>query len=195
METEHSRGGWLRFTVFAILSGTVLFLLGLWCLDSTSVPSPPLALPLPQRLLLGLGFILLNPLTIVPLTLILTTSRFLALKLGWVYSAIASFVGLTFILVGAFWVPNPIILWPISILGEHTLSDLIGGLFAFHIVPSPGGSNNTSAGFEPLFRWQFEECGARFCILIMAWTLCLATILIIQKRVRTAKSRQPSVAA
>jgi len=195
MQAEHFVGKWLWFTVCAIVLGTVLFLFGLWCLGSTNIPSPPLALPLLQRFLSGLVFMLLNPLTVVPLALILTASRFLVSKSSWAAAIVASLVGLTFLLVGVSWVPNPIILWPMDILGEHMVPDLVGELFTFHIVPAPGGSNMAAAGFDPIFRWQIEECGARFSIIIMGWTLCLVTIWIFQERMKTAKLLWPKVAA
>jgi hypothetical protein len=183
------------FAVCPVLSATVLFLIGNWCLESTNLPPPPLAIQLPQRLLTGLGFMFWNPVTLIPLTLILITSRFLMSKLSKLSSAAVTVVGLIVVLVGAFWVPNPIMLWPISILGEHTLPELIGELFTFHIVPSPGGSHNATASFQSLFRWQIEECGARFCILVIGWTACLVTIWIIDGRLRTSeRSLHPTAA-
>jgi hypothetical protein len=179
-QPAHFLGGCLRFAVCSLLSGTVLFLIGNWCLESTNNPPWPLALPLPQRLLLGLGLMLWNPVTLVPLTLILITSRFLMSKLNKLSSAAVAVVGLTVVLVGAFWVPNPIVLWPLEIFGEHTLTELIGELFTFHIVPSP-------ASFQFLFQWQIEECGARFCILVIGWTACLVMIWIIDGRLRTVE--------
>ena len=77
-------------------------------------------------------------------------------------------------------------LWPVSILGEHTLAELIGGLFAFHIVPAPDVSYASSASFQLLFRWQLFECGARFCILVVAWTTCFVAIWTFDGRLRTA---------
>jgi hypothetical protein len=136
-----------------------------------------------------------NPFTLIPLTLILTSSRFLVAKLSGVSSTAVTLTGLAFVVVATFWVPNPVLLWPFSILGEHTLPELIGELFTFHIVPSPGGSYSASAGFHSLFRWQIEECGARFCILLIGWTACLVTIWIMDGRLRTSKSLQPTAAA
>ena len=98
---------WLWFAGCALVSGTVLFLFGSWCLESTNSPPPPLALPLPQRFLTGLGFMLLNPLSLIPLTLILVASRFLACKLSKPSAAAVMLLGLTLVLVGAFWVPEP----------------------------------------------------------------------------------------
>jgi hypothetical protein len=195
MQIEHFRSRCLWFIVCAILSGAVLFIFGLCCGESTDIPPPPLANPLPQRVLFGLAFMLLNPVTFSMFSLILTASGFLVSKLSWLSSAAAILVGLTFLLIGAFWVPNPVILWPISILGDHTLPELIGELFTFHIVPSPGGSIGTSAGMDSLVRWQIEECGARFCILMIVWTVCLVTIWIIDRKLRTDKSLQLTAAS
>lgn len=194
-QPQHFLGRCLWFAVCALLYGTVLFLIGNWCLESTNIPPPPLALPLPQRFLGGMGFMLWNPFTLIPLTLILTSSRFLVAKLSGVSSTAVTLAGLAFVVVATLWVPNPVLLWPFSILGEHALPELIGELFTFHIVPSPGGSYSASAGFQSLFRWQIEECGARFCILLIGWTACLVTIWIIDGRLRTAKSVQPTAAA
>jgi len=194
-QPEHYLGRCLWFAVCALLSEAVLFLFGFWCLESTDIPPPSLALPLPQRFLTGLGMLLWNPFTLIPLTQMLTASRFLVAKLRGVPSAAIMLAGLAFVLVGAFWVPNAVVLWPVSILGEHTLPELIGELFTFHIVPSPGGSYGASADFQSLFRWQIEECGARFCILIIGWTACLVTIRIIDGRLRTAKPLQPTADA
>src|SRR5207249_538966 len=90
------------------------------------------------------------------------------------------------IVVGALWVPNPIVLWPFSVLGEHTLPELIGKLFTFHIVPSPAVNYSSPDSFQSLFRWQVFECGARFCILIVGWIASLLAIWIIDGRLRTA---------
>ena len=49
MQTKDFVRRWPWYVVFALLSGTVLFLFGAWCVVSTDVPPPPLALPLPQR--------------------------------------------------------------------------------------------------------------------------------------------------
>jgi hypothetical protein len=188
MQAEHSLRRWLSYAVWALLFGVALFLFGTWCLGSTDIPPPPLALPLPQRFLTGLGFVLWNPFTLVPLTLILTASRFLVSKLSWAASTAVTLVGFTFGLVGALWVPNPVVLWPFSVLGEHTLPELVGKLFTFHIVPPSGVSYSTDAGIQSLFPWQIQECGARFCILIIAWAACLVTIRMIDRRVRTANN-------
>jgi len=173
---EHCLGRWLRFPVWAFLFGTVLFLFGSWCLQSSDTPAPRLALPLPPRFLTGLGFLLWNPFSLVPITLILTASRLLMSKLSRASSAAVALVGLAVLLVGALWVPNPIALWPFSTLGEHTLPELIGQLFTFHIVPSPQVSYDSAEGFQALIRWQLMECGARFCVLVIGWTTCLAAI-------------------
>jgi len=90
-------------------------------------------------------------------------------------------------------VPNPIISWPFSVLGEHTLQELIDEVFTFHLVPAPEASYTTSAGFWSLCRWQIAECGARFCVLMVAWAACLVTICRIDMRLKPVnKSRQPS---
>ncbi len=177
----------LWFASCAIVSGAVLFLFGNWCLASTNIPAPELALRLPPRLLAGLGFILVNPFSLIPITLILTVSRFLLPRLRRVSFMAVAVVGIAFVLVGAFWVPNPIALWPISIMGnERTFPNLIGELFTFHIIPAPKISYDSTAAFESLFRWQIMECGARFCIVIAGWTACLAAIWVIGRRPRIA---------
>src|SRR5216684_566305 len=84
--TDHFFGKWVWFALWALISGAILFLLGRWCLDSTN-PSAAMALPIPQRFLTGLGFLLWIPITIITLTLILTASRFLVSKLRWASSA------------------------------------------------------------------------------------------------------------
>ena len=179
-----------------LVTGTVLFCFGRWCIDSSDIPAPPLALPLPQRFLAGLAFMLVIPPLLIPLALILTASGFLASKLHRLSSAVVILIGLTAVLVGAIWVPNPIALWPISILDGHTLPELIGELFPFHIVPSPEGSSSSSIGAEALFRWQLMECGARFCILILVWIACLVAIWRIDRRLKRAnKSLQPTTIA
>ncbi len=195
-QPEHVFGRWLWFAVCALVTGTVLFLFGYWCLDSTNIPPPPFALPLPQRFLTGLGFILIMPFLLVPLALILTASRFLASKLSRASSAAVVLAGLAFILVGTLWVPNPVVFWPFSILGEHTVPELIGELFAFHIVPAPKGSYASPEAMQSLLRWQLLECGARWCVLMIGWAASLVTIWIIDRRLRTAnKSLQATAAA
>jgi len=163
-----------------------LFLVGWWCIDSANIPPPMLALPLPQRFLSGLGFMSWDPFSRIVLSVILAASGFLVSRLNKTFSAAITVVGLTAVMVGACWVPNPIVLWPVSVLGEHTLPELIGELFTFHIVPSPEFSYGSSAGFDSLFRWQLLESGARFCILIIGWAACLAAIWKIGRRLRTA---------
>jgi len=86
MQAVHHVGRWLSRALWALGFGACLFLFGIWCLGSTSIPRPPLALPLPQQFLVGMGFLLWNPFTLVPLTLILTASRFLGSKLSWACS-------------------------------------------------------------------------------------------------------------
>ncbi|MGO9203486.1 MAG: hypothetical protein ACLQM8_23435 [Limisphaerales bacterium] len=189
-KAEHSPGRWLQLPVWAFLSGALLFLFGLWCLMCANMPAPPLALPLPQRLLTGLGFMFCNPFSLVPIALILTASRFLMSKLCRSSSAAVTLAGFAAVLVGVFWVPNPIVLWPFSMMssarGEPTLTELIGQLFMFHIVPAPRLSYSSDGSLLPLFRWQITECAARFCILIIAWTGCLAAIWTMDRRGRTA---------
>jgi hypothetical protein len=181
-QSRHFVFSWLWLAARALLFWTSLYLIGNWCLDSTDIPPPPLALPLPPRLLAGLGLMLYNPVSLIPLTMVLAASGILALKLPRLSAAVAVVVGLAGLLVGAFWVPNPLVLWPISVLGEHTLPELIGEFFTFHIVPSPEGSYSLPAGMQSLFRWQLMECGARLCILILAWTACLVAIWRIDRR-------------
>ena len=183
-QPEHSLSRWLRLAISALPLGTALFLFGNWCLYSTNIPRPPLALPLPSRLLSGLGFMLYNPFSLIPLTLILAASAFLALKLRRSCSAAITLVALAFVILGAFWVPNPILLWPISVLGAHRVPELIGELFTFHIVPAPGVSYGSSSGFDFIFRWQLMEIGARLCVLIMGWTVFLAAMWRIDRRLR-----------
>jgi len=195
MQIGHFRGRWLWFMMCATLYGAVLFILGIWCLESTNMPPPPLALPFPQRFLAGLGFMLLNPAMVSLFSLILTASSFLVPKLSRVSSAAIILAALASLLIGAFRVPNPVILWPFSVLGDHTLPELIGELFTFHLVPPPAGILGTSAGMHSLMRWQIEECGVRFCILMTVWTACLMTIWIIDKRLGTGKSLQPTTDA
>jgi hypothetical protein len=142
-----------------------------------------------------MGFMLYNPVSLIPLTLILTTSRFLASKLSWAGSAAVTLVALTSGLMGAAWVPNPFVLWPFSVLGEHTLPELIGKSFAFHIVPPSEVSYSSEAGFASLFRWQIQESAARFCILLLAWALCLVIITMIDRRRRSASKLQSIAAA
>ena len=186
MQTGPSHSEWQWNTtcaiLYAIFFGTVMIVLGLWCEKSTDIPTPPLALPLPGRFLSGLAFMLLNPVTLVPMALIFTKSRFLVAKLPRGLSVMGILVGLAFVLAGACWVPNPIILWPMEILGDHPLAELIGQVCPFHIVPSPGGDLMTSDSFDSLFRWQIEECAARFGILITTWVACLAPIGMINQR-------------
>jgi hypothetical protein len=179
---------WLWFALCVILAGTVLFLFGFWCLLSTGTPTPPLALPFPPRLLTGLGVMLWCPVTLIPLTLILVASRFLVSRLSRLSAAAVAFVGVTGILVGAFWVPNPIVLWPLNVFGEHRLPELIDELFAFHIVPSPPLSYDSLGGMEALNRWQIIECGARFCILNLVWIACLVAIWTANNRLSVARS-------
>jgi len=179
-------GKCLWFALCALVSGAVLFLVGFWCLDSANVPGGGLSQP---EVLTGFGFLFGNPFTLVPLTLILTASRFLSAKLSWTASAGVALVGLSIILAGAVWVPNPILLWPFSVLGEHTFAELIGKLFTFHIVPSPAESYSTEAGFRSLIRWQIEECGARFLLLMACWTVCIVTIRFIDKRLQPSEIR------
>jgi hypothetical protein len=197
MQTKHFLGRWLSYALWALIVGAVLYLFGMWCLRSTDIPPPPMSLPLPRRFLIGLGLILWQPFTLVPLTLIIIGSRFLGSKLNRARSAAVTLVGFAFVLVGAFWVPNPIVLWPFSMMSDHErmLPEMIGQLFTFHVVPSPGLSYGTSAGFRGLIRWQIEECGARFCILIIAWIACLVAISIIDRRIRKTTSLQPATAA
>lgn len=184
-QPEHSLSRWLRLAISALLFWTALFLFGNWCLYSTNIPTPPLALPLPSRLLSGLGLMLYNPFSLIPLTLILAASGVLALKLKRSkrsYSAAITLVSLGFLFLGAFWVPNPILLWPFSVLGEHSVPELIGELFTFHIVPAPQVSYSSSAGFDSLFRWQLMEIGARLCVLVMGWTVFLVAMWRIDRR-------------
>lgn len=185
-QPEHSLSRWLRLAISALLFWTALFLFGNWCLYSTNIPTPPLALPLPSRLLSGLGLMLYNPFSLIPLTLILAASGVLALKLRRSCSAAITLVCLAFVILGAFWVPNPILLWPFSVLGEHSVPELIGELFTFHIVPAPEVSYGSSAGFDSLFRWQLMEIGARLCVLIMGWTIFLVAMWRIDRRLRGA---------
>ena len=190
-QIEHYSGRRLRLAVWALLSGSILYLFGRWCLTSTDIPPPPLALPLPERLLGGLGFMLWNPFSLIPLTLALTASRFLVARLNWPSAAAVTIVCLTAVLGGAVWVPNPIVLWPFSVLGEHTLPELIGELFTFHIVPAPRGSYSSTAGLQSLCRWQLLECGARFCILLIGWTGGLVAIWRIDRRMSTTQAPDP----
>ena len=125
---------------------------------------PELALRLPPRLLAGLGFILVNPFSLIPITLILTVSRFLLPRLRRVSFMAVAVVGIAFVLVGAFWVRNPIALWRISIMGnERTFPNLIGELFTFHIIPAPKISYDSTAAFESSFggkSWNAERDSA-----------------------------------
>jgi hypothetical protein len=152
-------------------------------------PPPPLALPLPSRLLTGLGILLYNPCWLVPLALIFAASRVLALKLNRSCCAAIALAGLMFVMLGAFWVPNPILFWPISVLGEHTVLELVGELFTFHIVPAPEVGYLSSAGFDSLIRWQLMEIGARFGVIIIGSSVFLAAIWRIARRRRAAHPR------
>jgi hypothetical protein len=193
MQAGHFHGRWLWHTTCAILYGIALYIVGWWCLESTNIPPPAFALPLPQRFLTGLGFLLLNPISLITISLIFTASQFLASKLSKASSVTVITSGLAVVLAGAFWVPNPFTLWPMEILGDHTLPELIGRLFTFHIIPSPGVSLNAPVGFDALIRWQVKECATRFCILITAWIACLVTIWIIDRRLKQSNdsNQQP----
>jgi hypothetical protein len=194
-QPEHFLGRWLWFAVCALVIGTALFVFGYWCLDSTNIPPPSFALPLPQRLLTGLGFILVMPFLLIPLALILTASRFLTLKLSRASSAAVVLAGFAFILVGTLWVPNPVVFWPISVLGEHTVPELICELFAFHIVPAPKGSYASPDTMQSLLRWQLLECGVRWCLLMIGWIASLVTIWKIDRRLSTVNNSLQATAA
>ena len=188
-QVEHIRSRW-GFAVYALLSGIILLLFGYWCLDSTNVPPPSLALPFPRRVLTGLSFMLWNPFTLIPLALILTSSRFMVSKLS--RSSSAAVAGAVVVLLAALWVPNSIILWPISVLGEHPLPELISKVFTWHVVPSPKMGYSSPSSFDALIRWQVFEFGARFVILNIGWTACIAAIWTNDKKIRTtaAKARR-----
>jgi hypothetical protein len=139
-------------------------------------------------LLTGLGLTLCNPITLIPLALILVTSQFLASRLSRLSAAAVVFVDVTGVLIGAFWVPNPIVLWPFEIFGgPPTLRELIDNLFPIHIVPASAISLDSPGGFEAMIRWPFIEWGARFCVLIVVWVACLLAIRTAEKRLCMVK--------
>jgi hypothetical protein len=106
----------------------------------------------------------------------------------WLWLAIFALLFRTAIL-GAFWVPNPVVLWPFNVIGDHSLPELTDSLFTFHIVPSPQLNYASSAGFYALFHWQLMEIGARLCVLIMAWAIFLATMRRIRRRLQGVNPR------
>ena len=175
--SEHSIGNWLLLAICALLFWTVLFLVGRWFLDLSSVRPGPLLAPSPSvRFLQGLGLILYNPISLFPVSLFLAASGILALRVRRSSSAAITFLGFAFLILGAFWVPNPIVLWPVSVLGEHSLPELIDELFTFQLVPAPELSYDSSAGFDALIRWQLMEAAARLFLLLLAWASCLFAI-------------------
>lgn len=187
-QIKHVRNKRLLYAEYTLLSGLTLYLVGLWCLASTNMPRPLLALPLPTRFLTGLGLMLLFPIPLIPLTLICTASLILLSKLSRPFSVAVVLAGLSAILVGALWVPNPFVLWPFSILGNAPVHELIGQLFTFHLVPSPEGSLDDA--FRDLVRWQRSECAARLSILMIAWVACLVGIWMIHNHSRRTQSWQ-----
>ena len=169
-------GLFMQYGLFALLLGAVLFLFGFWCLDSNNIPTPSLSLPFPPRFLGGISFLLVQPIGLIPLTLGLTISRYLCSKMGPLSAIAVAIVSIGAVLIAAYWVPNPFILWPFSVLGEHTLQELIGEVFTFHIIPTPEISYSSPASFNLLIRWQAFESGTRFLILLAGWSGCLFTV-------------------
>ena len=194
MQAGCFNGRWPVNLLIFLLVGTNLFIFGLWCMASHDFPPPSWALPLPQQLLSGMAFMLLIPPLLVPLTLFFTWSLLLGAKLGRVSAVAVAVVVVAFAVAGSLWVPNPVVDWPISILGDHTVAELVGELFPFHIVPTPGAGVDlgSASGFHSLVHWQFEECSARFGILMSLWAGYLVTIWKVDRKLSTARTLRPT---
>ena len=145
-------------------------------------------LPMLHAVIVGLWVVGRLPTTLCLFSMLLAVSVVLFLRrrgclprAAIVCLAFASLVG------SSLWVPNPIVRWPISILGDHDERELIRGLFPVHIVNpdwiNPSDSDVTS-------RWAFAEVMARGVPAAGIWCVALLAIARLTRPKETANASQ-----
>jgi hypothetical protein len=113
---------------------------------------------------------------IFPLALIVTTSLFLAWRMGVVKRLAVLVVAIGGLVALNFWVPNPTVYWPTEWFGNRTLPEMARETLTYCLIRPPDVTLSSRAAFEAEAHWQFAEEAARFWIVVVAWGICLAVL-------------------
>jgi hypothetical protein len=119
---------------------------------------------------------------ILPLAFIITTSLFLAWRMGVVKRIAVLVVAIGGFAALNFWVPNPTVYWPTEWLGDRTLPEMARETLTYCLIRPPNVTLSSQAAFEAEIRWQFSEEAARFWVVFVAWCICLAILWSVGRR-------------
>ena len=167
----------LSLIFYTIFIYGFLFVLSYFLLILTNLTATKETFGALNYLFSGLGFILLIPVSGIPISVFLAVSVILYQKTKWqiIKSGLASF-NLIILVVAALWVPNSIIQWPTHILGDHESKSLIRRVFPRHIVPP---EKAFAMYGDRTFDWQVTEFYARLAIFFAIWTFFLVIVYFI----------------